>query len=280
MNMIIEEFDFLDDNFIGQMNDFAKSEPFQLFYLYNAVNMVNHEGTNFYDAFVLTNNTCKIISLCIDSGYYFYGKNWTETEIELIRKRINFETFPNGFHFVGTTDLVNRLFEDTEIQTVDFKDRYFYKIDLNPTIDDSSYVITEPNKNDIEKLGKITQKSHREEYKELSIKTLEEFVDQVQELISKSNIFINKNDNEITGFCTVMYTESDSPMIGTLYIKEEYRNKGIGKVLLSFATKKLMKEKANACYLVTEKNNISANKVIESVGYKKIYEHMDKIIVK
>lgn len=278
--MEIVEFDFLNDNFIEHVNDFSKSEPFQLFYLYIAINMVNNEGENFYDAFVLTNNTCKIIGLCIDSGYYFYGKNWTETEIKIIRKRVNFVTFTNGFHFVGTTGLVNDIFNDNKTQTVDFKDRYFYKINSNPTIDESPYVIIEPNKSDIQKLAELIQESHKEEYKELSVRTLVESIEQAQELVSKSNIFINKKNNEITGFCSVMYTESDSPLIGTLYIKEEYRNKGIGKALLSFAAEKLMKEKANACYLVTERNNISANKVIQSVGFKKIYENIDKTALK
>jgi ribosomal protein S18 acetylase RimI-like enzyme len=276
----IEEFDFLDANFIGQVSDFAKAEPFQLFYFYNAINMVNHEGMDFYDAFILTNSNCKIIGLCIDGGYYFYGQNWTETELEIIRRRVNFNTFPNGFHFVGTNSLINDIFNGVEIKTVDFKDRYFYKIDSITVTSYTPHIITEPNESDIEELAIITQESHKEEYKELSQRTLEEFVVQVRELISNSDIFINRNDKEITGFCTAMYTKSDSPMIGTLFIKEKYRNKGIGKALLSFVTKKLMMEKANSCYLVTERNNVSANKVIESIGYIKIYEHMDKIIIK
>jgi N-acetylglutamate synthase-like GNAT family acetyltransferase len=275
--IVIEEIERLDQSFINKVEDFASQEPFQLFYFFNGVNMVNFNHTSFYDSFILKNgNITKIIGLFIDSTYYVYGKNWTEEELSRVRDRIDFESFPNGFHFVGTYDLINELLEKVEIKTIDFKDRFFYKISKKIKAS-KTLPIMYPKLTDLDELAALCMKAHRNEYKELSVRPLEDFIEITKNHISKSSIVINKKGSEITGFCTAMHTESDEPMIGTLYVQDKFRNGGIGKSLLSYLTSELL-IKAKACYLMTERHNKSANKVMETVGFNKIYEHMDKII--
>lgn len=273
----IEEIERLDPDFIDRVEDFASEEPFQLFYLFTGINMVNLDNTNFYDCFFLKNGkTIKIIGLLLDSTYYFYGKDWTEAELEKLIERIDFQSFPHGFHFVGTHDLINQLMAKTNIKTSDFKDRFFFKI--SDKIKSSNTVpIIKPKLSELSDLAALCMEAHREEYKELSIRPIEDFVNMARNQISNSNILVNKKGTEITGFCTAMHTDSDEPMIGTLYVREKFRNCGIGKSLLLNITSELM-QKAKACYLVTERSNKSAIKVIESIGYSNIYEHMDKII--
>ena len=130
---------------------------------------------------------------------------------------------------------------------------------------------------DLDELSALCMEAHRNEYKELSVRPLEDFIETTKNHISKSSIVINKKGSEITGFCTAMHTESDEPMIGTLYVRDKFWNDWIGKSLVSYLTSELMK-KAKACYLMTERHNTSANKVMDTVGFNKIYEHMDKII--
>ncbi|MEN3324821.1 GNAT family N-acetyltransferase [Mariniflexile soesokkakense] len=273
----IEEIEILDESFINKIENFASPERFQFYFFFNAVNMVNYGHTSFYDCFILKNGkTTKIIGLFIDFNYYLYGKDWTQEELKIVRDRIDFKSFPNEFHFVGTYELINQLFEKTDIKTNDFKNRIFYKITdkIKPS---NTLLILYPTLTDLDELAQLCMEAHREEYKELSVRPLEDFINTARNQISKSSIVINKNGAEITGFCTAMYVESDEPMIGTLYVREKYRNKGIGKSLLNYLTSELM-TKAKACYLMTERDNKSANKVMESIGFNNIYEHLDKTI--
>ena len=280
--MKIKEFNSLKENYIRQLNDFANPEPFHLFYLFNMIQTIKENGEKIDEAFILSNNDCKIVNLCFNGHYCFYGKNWTKTEIEYIRKRVNFDTIPENFHFVGTKGLIVDIFKGLKINTVDFKDRYFYKFDNNSINYNPAIVITRPNKNDIKELSELIQLSHIEEYQEhcdIEINPLDYLFEAIQ-YVSESKIIINKNSNKITGFYTFSKSQIDFPLIGTLYIKKDYRNKGIGKELLRFATEILIKEQGNACFVATEKKNFSANKVMENVGYKKIYEHIDKVTIK
>ena len=86
-------------------------------------------------------------------------------------------------------------------------------------------------------------------------------------------IIVDEQDNNLTGFiCFQIKTsfcyEESSAEITELYIKEEYRNKGIAKSLLSFA-EKYCKEKLNInkVELLTNKANINAQSLYEKSGY-------------
>ena len=151
----IEEIEILDESFINKVEKFASAERFQLFFFFNAVNMVNYGHTSFYDCFILKNGkSTKIIGLFIDSTYYLYGKDWTQEELNKVRDRIDFKSFPNGFHFVGTYDLINQLFEKTDIETNDFKDRFFYKITdkIKPS---NTLPILYPTLSDLDELAQL-----------------------------------------------------------------------------------------------------------------------------
>lgn len=86
-------------------------------------------------------------------------------------------------------------------------------------------------------------------------------------------IIVDEQDNDLTGFiCLQIKTsfcyEKSLVEITELYIKEEYRNKGIAKSLLRFAEKHC-KEKLNInkVELITNKANINAQSLYKKSGY-------------
>jgi predicted GNAT family acetyltransferase len=233
---------------------------------------------SFNDAFIWECNECMVIGFQIGNTFYLYGKNWSEIDLEVIRNRINVEAFSEGFRFAGTLSLITDIFAQTEVRTSVFKNRIFYKItERLPGELTNSDLITRPTENDIEELAKLYQEYFKEEYKGLNDKKIEETLESIRSMISEKEIYISKNYNGITGLCTTMYSKSDQPMIGTVFVKDKYRGKGIGKALVGFVTQKLLST-AKLCYLMTEKENIAANKVMNSVGYLKIYEHTERVI--
>lgn len=88
-------------------------------------------------------------------------------------------------------------------------------------------------------------------------------------------IIVDEKDNNLTGFiCLQIKTsfcyEESSAEITELYIKEEYRNKGIAESLLHF-TEKYCKQKLNInkVELITNKANIKAQSLYKKSGYEK-----------
>ena len=277
--MNITHFNELDNDFINRINNFSRNEPFELFYLFNGVNMANFGQVNFYNAFIISDGNCEIIGFLIEGNFYLYGKNWKDEHLMQLKKIIDFKSFPINFHFVGTYDLINNLFTTLEISYEVFKDRFFYKITPSSQHKISNdYEISIPTIKNLESISTLFQKAHTDEYKGLIKRESEEFRQMAKQQILSSDIYIIKQERDIAGFCTTMHTDSPEPLIGNIYIKDEYRNLGLGKKLLYKVIEKLNK-KYKSTYLVTERDNVAANKLFKSIGFFKIYEHLDIITV-
>jgi ribosomal protein S18 acetylase RimI-like enzyme len=271
-----------DENIMDFVEDFDKlideENRFNYYFLYHSLNSVLHGPVNYYDAWIYKNENTWISGLWIDGHYYFYGKNWGKSDVEKIVDHIDFSIFQNGFHFVGDYKLVNEIFNIKKLDTKDFKNRYFYQLKSKDNLKtDFKHHIEIPEESDIPELAEMYQQYFEEEYKGTNNKTLNEMKTSITKMIEEGNIYINKLETEISGFCTTMFTNSPEPLIGTLYVKEKFRNKNIAKSLLSVTTEKLL-EKAKTCYLMTEMENEPSNKVVEKVGFRNINNHTDKII--
>ena len=71
---------------------------------------------------------------------------------------------------------------------------------------------------------------------------------------------------------------SESPnMIGTIFIKDSHRNKKFAQYLLSKISNDMLTTNQEI-YLMTTKENVASNKMVENIGYFKVYEHSDRTI--
>ena len=68
-------------------------------------------------------------------------------------------------------------------------------------------------------------------------------------------------------------------MIGTIYIDINYRMNDNGKHLLSDVVNRILKEH-NEVLLMTTKDSVASNKMVESVAFKKGYDYSDRLIKK
>ena len=112
--------------------------------------------------------------------------------------------------------------------------------------------------------------------------------------LDEMNLFYEKNDNEIiciaysdnipVGYCTGLIIKSicykNKRMdIETLFVKEEYRQKGIGKELLKFMEKEALLRDIKHFHIITNNDNVNAIKLYENMNYKKTGEILlDKTI--
>ncbi|WP_298999066.1 GNAT family N-acetyltransferase [uncultured Tenacibaculum sp.] len=275
---MITDYKILDNNFIRKIEEFTNGELFQLFYLFTGVNMVNYGSLKLKNAFILDDGKSEIIGVLTESSFYLYGKNWNKSTLEKITKKINFKSFPEGFFFLGNERFISDLFDFAKIKLEVFKNRSFYKLSKQENSGfENKNEIDSPSINETIEITHLYQQYYVEEYNGQNNKEFNETKEKVMELIKEENIVVSRNQDEITGFCTFMHKETDSPMIGTVFVSSEFRNNGIGKSLIDFVSKDLLKS-SDFVYLMTTKENIESNKMVESVGYKKVYDHTSRII--
>lgn len=275
---MITNYTDLNNNFIKELEDFTENEMFKLYYLYVEINRVNSGNSTLLKAFTINDNLCKVIGVVTNNAYYLYAQNWDNKQLEQVSKISNLKNCPEGFEFFGTEKFINKLFEFDGFKLTVIKNRSLYKIDkTNYTEFQNNTTIEKPLIDNTIEITHLYQEYYMEEYSGKVIKEFNDTQEKVIDLIKGDCILVSKVDGLITGFCTTMFKGTDLPMIGTIFIDFEQRNKGIGKSLASFVTKDLLTF-SYSVFLMTTKENIPSNKMFESLGYNKIYEQTNGTI--
>lgn len=270
----------LNSSFVIEIQNLNGFRTLDFYYIIEAYGRIMSGYTEYYDAWIYNTEESWCVGLWISGNYLFNSQNLNESDLQLINERINFNLFnQDGFHFAGNTSLIDSLAEINESFSLEkFKERYFYvakKIDFESEIDAKISLLTE---DEIEESAILYQQYYVEEYNGKNNKSIEEVISNINSLISRGLIYKLKAENQIIGFCTKMSFLSESPnMIGTIFIKDSYRNKKYAQFLLSKISKDMLITNEEV-YLMTTKENIASNKMVENIGYYKKYEHSDRII--
>ena len=74
------------------------------------------------------------------------------------------------------------------------------------------------------------------------------------------------NEDELVGVITCDFNEFDADIEGVV-VKKEYRNKGIGALLISELEEKLKESKKEKIFLEVRLSNIPAKKLYEKMGF-------------
>ena len=118
---------------------------------------------------------------------------------------------------------------------------------------------------------------------------LEDVIYRTRHSISKNDVpkmFIAKYNNEVIGVVSLWVNDLKSrqdlsPWMATLYVKEEYRNKGVGKKLQEVSIEYAKQKSYNYLYLITEHNNYYEktgweyleDAPLDNGRYEKIYKY-------
>ena len=115
--------------------------------------------------------------------------------------------------------------------------------------------------------------------------TTKEEMDLFFEQDNNEIICIAYSDNIPVGYCTGLIIKSicykNKRMdIEALFVKKEYRHKGIGNELIKFMEKEALSRKINHFHINANKNNIEAIGFYEKLNYEKTGEILlDKTII-
>lgn len=71
----------------------------------------------------------------------------------------------------------------------------------------------------------------------------------------------------VVGYC-VLYTASDEGEMPSIAVKEQFRRRGIAKMLLQSAAKKAEERGVRKIFLEVRKSNLAAKRLYENVGFQ------------
>jgi hypothetical protein len=270
----------LNSNFIEEIQNLNQFRTLDFYYIIEAYGRVMAGYSHSYDAWIYRNNESWCVGFWISGNYLFNSNDLIDSDLHVVNERINFSVFnQDGFHFAGNTSLIDSLAELNDSFSLErFKERYFYvanKINFENEFDAKISLLAE---DDIKDVAILYQQYYVEEYNGTNNKSIDEVISSITSLVLRSLLYKLVIKNEIIGFCTKMSFLSESPnMIGTIFIKDSHRNKKFAQYFLSKISNDMLTTNQEI-YLMTTKENVASNKMVENIGYFKVYEHSDRKI--
>jgi predicted GNAT family acetyltransferase len=276
---MIEEFDILDQDFITKAQKLVGDDFFQHYYLINIINAVMNGNLNLYDAYIITDDNSWVIGLRADGNYLLYSKEVTSKQLQVIMHRTDFSIFQNGYHFMGTRELIEKIQSAASINFKVFKNRRYYICDkVNHYLKNPLLTVSLADISDLNELAQMSCEYFEDEYHGENNKDLETMKEDVSRLIQQGDgLWTLKTEKLLKSMCSVIPTAVNVPLIGSFFTKRESRNLGFGKNLLFEVTEKLLKE-YNECWLIADETNLESLAVFEKVGYKPVYRTLDLIV--
>lgn len=191
-----------------------------------------------------------------------YGENWSEAQFQELTHSFNLNAFTN-FTLTGDKELIDRLIEFYKPKNIQIvKRRLFYQTEKVNTFNLENLEIRLGTTFELDELSKMLQQYYHEEYNGTNDKTIEDMKQRIISLINKDKIYILIDENKnLVSFCSII-----DPDIGIMFTKTEHRRNGYAKIILSYCSK-LLQQKNNVVYVMTDSDNIASNKVCAKVGF-------------
>ena len=143
--------------------------------------------------------------------------------------------------------------------------------------DELQIKIAQPD--DFEKIGEVFNLYRQFYEKESNIEACKNYIHE-RLINNEAQIFYIENEKECMGI-TQLYTTFDSLELSKkiilydLYVRSEYRNKGIGRMLMNAAKSFAEKKGVTSIELSTSINNKNAQSLYESLDYQRDTEFYD-----
>jgi ribosomal protein S18 acetylase RimI-like enzyme len=106
----------------------------------------------------------------------------------------------------------------------------------------------------------------------------EKAVDMLRHAVARRELFVALNDREdCLGFMYYIRKGvfGSYPYLHLIAVKEDYRNRGIGKQLIEYFEAHSSDYSSNKCFLTVDDFNPKARKLYESIGYQRVGELKD-----
>lgn len=238
-------------------------------YLNDYVNKLMSGNTFIYETSLLNRTDDGWIIIIHSDHLLIYGHNWTVDQFREIKEVFNLNAFKN-YTVTGEDELINELVRFYNPRNYHImKRRQLYQANNINIYENELMNINLADETQIDELATMMQDYYHEEYNGLNDKTFADMQNRIISLVNLEKIYILKSsNNELVSFCTIV-----DPDIGILFTKREYRNKGFGKLILSYCANQLQ-IKNGIVYLMTDLDMVESNKVCQQVGFTSYYRYL------
>lgn len=243
-------------------------ELYQHKFLNDCVDKARNGQKPIYDLSIINTSSSGWILIIHSEMLLVYGYNWSTDQIQEISEVFDLNIYTN-YTIAGDDELIDELIKFYEPKNYEIeKRRLFYRATKINIFNNENLKIRLGALSDLDELAVMLQEYYHEEYNGLNDKVIEEMQQRIFSLIQTNNIYVLlKMNGELSSFCTVI-----DPDIGILFTKKECRNKGYGKVILSYCSS-ILQQKNDIVYLMTDRDKIESNIVCEAVGFTRYYKY-------
>ncbi|MFT3918711.1 GNAT family N-acetyltransferase [Cloacibacterium sp.] len=178
-----------------------------------------------------------------------------------------------GLLFQEQKNIIQNIFEkyDASFDTIKF--RKYYKCDkITNNFEKAGGNLEMADENFLMRLADFTNKFNEEFYGKIEPKSYG--INVVMNGIMKKNLFQWNIESNPVAILQVNYDDFDFPLIGFVYVDQNFRNKKISTSIVYEVTKGLLFNGFKECMLYTDGNNIYSNKSFINSGYKLVGEYV------
>lgn len=227
--------------------------------LHDLYNIINEEGTN-------------VMALWVDNIYFLYADSWNKMAITIISNSLNLDDYEINL-LRGQKNLIEDIIKQKNLKGIILNDRIIY--DCQVTTDKKSKVegkLILGDEKHSDQIIKLNVDYYNEDFKGKGSKSNDQVALSVKLGIQEKSIYAWLVEDEIVSVLRIINDDKNNKMIGGMYTSKIHRQKGYAAEILKFATNHILKNGASKCGLLTERENIGANKAVLSANYQKRYE--------
>ncbi|MBN3581099.1 hypothetical protein JYB64_01790 [Algoriphagus aestuarii] len=243
-------------------------EEYKYKFLRDCIKKAQHGQVPIYETSIVNISDTGWVLILHSDMLLIYGENWNEDQIHEISEAFDLNVFTN-FTLAGDDELIDQIIDFYQPRNYEVKKRrIFYQSDEILIIENENINIRSAELSDLDELAMMLQQYYHEEYNGQNDKSIEEMQERILIYIQNATMTVLENEARgLISFCTMV-----NPDIGILFTKQQHRNNGFGKVILSYCANQLHYENETV-YLMTDRDRVDSNIVCERVGFVPFFHY-------
>lgn len=230
--------------------------------IFQAYNIVDDNGGN-------------VIAVWGDSVYYLYALKWSESIIEGLLCRIDISKYTKRFSFCGTNELVLAIFDRSGVPYEIFKQRVFFDCvqvkQLHKTCNGSAFF---SEIDDVETVAEMTYRYGLEEWGIREGRDLNHARQLAYQSILQQTSRSWRLNDKITTIASILDSDKELPIIGSLYTNPRYRGMGYAKCLVHDIANKINTNSNKRCGIVSDANDPITNRMFQEIGFEEVSRYI------
>jgi hypothetical protein len=263
-------------DFYSENTDVIYKNRLAHYHLIKYFDELNAGQQSVYQAYnVIDDNGGNVIAVWGDSVYYLYALKWSDDIIHGLLSKIELAKYTKRFTFCGTSQLVIDLFKRSGVEYQVFKERLLYQCkNVAPLIKQCNGAAFFSSTGDLETVAEMTYQYGIEEWGEREGRDLNHALNlSYQSILGQSSCHWEW-DGQITTIASILDSDTELPIIGSLYTNPHDRGNGYAKCLVHEITRQITTNSDGPCGIVSDASDPITNRMFREIGFEKVSRYI------